>query len=999
MGDAFKIDTGMLAVPADQAAAERGLVDYIDACEKARESVPDEVAAALDFAAAGDGKRLLEGVLGCSPFLTQSLLREPEWLGRLVTEGPDALARGIIAETRGPTAEITDEANLMKALRVAKRRLALTAALADIAGAWSLYQVTETLSAFADAAADAAAAFVIRRAAGRGAFRLQNEDTPQKGSGFIIIGMGKLGARELNYSSDIDLICLYDTDVIDTDDADGLQKHMIRMTRTLAKILDERTADGYVFRVDLRLRPDPGSTPLALSVLAAETYYESLGQNWERAAMIKARPIAGDIDAGAAFLQHLRPFVWRKSLDFAAIQDIHSIKRQIHAHKGGGEVAINGHDIKTGRGGIREIEFFAQTQQLIWGGREPTARSSRTIEAIRHLVGMGLVDESAADELDAAYEFLRRVEHRLQMQRDEQTQVLPDDDEGIRQLAAFCGYEAADDFRKELLHHLETVQGHYGALFDDAPSLAAENGQQGNLAFTGAESDPETLKTLSGFGFQDPALVDKSIRAWHHGRVRATRSTRARELLTELTPTLLGAIAKQPDPDATFIRFDAFVSGLPAGVQLFTMFQAYPELLNLLAEIMGEAPRLAAHLSRRPNLLDSVLSADFYDPLPDVDDLRADCAEALTDTVFFEDVLDATRRWNNDRRFQIGVQLLRGVISPGAAARHFSDVADAVLQTLTPEVIAEFERAHGRIAGGAFCMLALGKLGSRELTPSSDLDLIFIYTADADDLRSDGDRPLAVSQYYGRLGQRIINAVMSMTAEGTLYEVDMRLRPSGNKGPVATALDGFRRYYEETAWTWEFMALVRARVIFDTGIGDQVRNVITDALERKRDAATTAAEVANMRGRIEKQHGTDCIWAIKQVKGGQVDVDFIAQYLVLAHAAATPEIVSADAADIFTTAGKLGRLDEADAKKLAGAKQLYRDLQTFLALTIEGEMTDAKVAGFSAPLREDLVEITGCASFDALDELLRETEENVRDIFIRVLGDPKSSKDDTTSGK
>ncbi len=991
MGDVIEIDAATLPAPADAEAAERGMQDFIEHLDAAREDAPDNARAALDFAKSGDGKRLLEGVFGCSPFLTQVLLREPCWLGRLVSAGPDALARDIIDETRGPTAAITDETQLMRALRIAKRRLALTAALADIAGQWTLYQVTEALSDFADASADAAAGFVIRRAAERGAFKLKHPDDPQRGSGFIVIGMGKLGARELNYSSDIDLICLYDTDVIDTDDMDGLQKHMIRMTRTLAKILDERTGDGYVFRVDLRLRPDPGSTPLAISVLAAETYYESLGQNWERAAMIKARPIAGDITAGETFLHHLRPFVWRKSLDFAAIQDIHSIKRQIHAHRGGGEVAINGHDIKTGRGGIREIEFFAQTQQLIWGGREPTARASRTIEAIRHLVGMGLVDAGAADELDAAYEYLRRVEHRLQMQGDEQTQTLPDDDDGIARLAAFCGYDDADAFRADLLHHLKTVQGHYGALFDDAPSLAAEDGQAGNLAFTGADSDPETLKTLGGFGFRDPALVDKSIRAWHHGRVRATRSTRARELLTELTPALLGAIAKQPDPDATFIRFDAFISGLPAGVQIFTMFQAYPELLNLLAEIMGEAPRLAAHLSRRPNLLDSVLSADFYDPLPDVDTLCADCAEALTDTVFFEDVLDATRRWNNDRRFQIGVQLLRGVIDPSHAARQFSDVADAVLQTLIPEVITEFEHAHGRIAGGRFCTLGLGKLGSRELTPSSDLDLIFIYSADEDAQQSDGERPLAVSQYYSRLGQRIINAVMSMTAEGTLYEVDMRLRPSGNKGPVATALDGFVRYYEETAWTWEFMALVRARVIFETGgLGETVRGVIVDNLGRERDAAKTAAEVAKMRGRIEAQHGTGCAWAIKQVAGGQVDVDFIAQYLVLAHAAGDSGIMSPDAEEIFRKAAERGLVDADAAAALSAAKALYRDLQTFLALTIEGEMTDAKVAAFSAPLREDLMEITGSASFDDLSHRLTETEENVRAIFTRVVGSPKA---------
>jgi len=994
MSSAFPIDVPHLPAVLDTEAADRGLADFTGLCRQENEQNPGAAAAALAFAESADGESLLRAVFANSPYLTQSLMREPHWLGRLADEGADALRREILAETRTETAALTDEAQIMRALRIAKRRLALCAALADIAGQWSLYQVTGALSDFADAAADAAAGFVIRRAAGRGAFRLRHADDPVRESGFIVIGMGKLGARELNYSSDIDLICLYDTDIIDCDDTDGLQQHAIRMTRTLAKILDERTADGYVFRVDLRLRPDPGSTPLALSVLAAETYYESLGQNWERAAMIKARPIAGDIAAGEVFLQHLRPFVWRKSLDFAAIQDIHSIKRQIHAHKGGGKVAVNGHDIKIGRGGIREIEFFAQTQQLIWGGREPSLRTSRTIEAICHLVEHGMVEDGTADALERAYEFLRRVEHRLQMQRDEQTQTLPDDDAGIAQLAAFCGYADAGAFRADLMHHLETVQGHYGHLFEDAPALTAENGHAGNLAFTGAESDPETLKTLARFGFTDPAVVDKSIRAWHHGRIRATRSTRARELLTELTPALLEAIGKQPDPDATFIRFDAFLSGLPAGVQLFSMFQAYPELLHLLSEIMGEAPRLAAHLSRRPSLLDSVLSADFYDPLPDIDALRTDCAEALTDAMFFEDILDATRRWNADKRFQIGVQMLRGVTGGADAARHFSDIADAVLQTLIPEVIREFEKAHGRIAGGALCVLALGKLGSRELTPSSDLDLIFIYSADAADDQSDGGRPLAVSQYFSRLGQRIINAVMSMTAEGTLYEIDMRLRPSGNKGPVATALDGFERYYAETAWTWEHMALVRARVIFETGgIGAKVLDSIRDTVTRPRDAAKTASEVANMRGRIEKQFGTDCIWSIKQVAGGQVDVDFLAQYLVLVHADAHPEIVSPDAADVFTTAGAEGLIDETDAKVLAAAKALYRDLQTFLALTIEGEMTDAKVAAFTKPLREDLAEITGDADFDALTQRLARTERDVRAAFVRYLGDPKTAGD------
>lgn len=996
MSTLFSIDPAALPSFSDLETAKHGQSDLLARLEAETDTLPDLKSATLSFIETDVGKALIDTLFAHSPFLGQCLLREPTWLGILAQDGVDQAVEHVISDTRNETAKLTDEAAIMRALRIAKRRIALTIAIADIAGLWTLDQVTGALSDFADAATEAAACYVIRRAVARGALRIKDEDNPQLGSGFIVIGMGKLGAHELNYSSDIDLICLYDNDVMDTDDKIGLQQHVIRMTRTLARILDERTADGYVFRVDLRLRPDPGSTPLAISVLAAETYYESLGQNWERAAMIKARVIAGDKVAGNMFLKNLRPFVWRKSLDFAAIQDIHSIKRQIHAHKGGGEIAVNAHNIKTGRGGIREIEFFAQTQQLIWGGRELALRTPRTMDAIVGLVDLEQVDSKAAKELEEAYIFLRTVEHRLQMQRDEQTQTLPGDDEGIAKLGEFCGFEDADAFRRKLLHVLGTVRDHYGALFEDSPSLAGDDDTEGNLSFTGVESDPNTLDTLARYGFSDGATIDKMIRAWHHGRIRATRSTRARELLTELTPTLLRAIGSQSNPDATFLRFDSFISALPSGVQLFSMFQAYPDLLNLLAEIMGKAPRLSQILSRRPNLLDSVLSADFYDPLPDVEELAADCKRALTDSVFFEDALDATRRWNSDRRFQIGVQLLRGVVSPSNAARHFSDVAEAVLQTLFPEVIKEFEERHGQIPGGGLSVLALGKLGSRELTPSSDLDLIFVYNAEEQNVVSDGEKALPASQYYSRLGQRMINSIMSMTAEGTLYEIDMRLRPSGNKGPVSTSLDSFVKYYDETAWTWEYMALTRARVVFDVGgLGDTLTKTVRSIVAKERDPTSTANDVAHMRGRIEKQHGTSCIWAIKQVPGGQVDVDFIAQYLVLAHAASHPDIMKPEAEKVFRKALEIGAIDDNDYETLFQAKTMYRDLQTFLALTIEGEMTDEKASGFSVPLKKDLMRLTNNDTFEDVVEHLNDRETRVREVFVDCLGDPLQSEDNT----
>jgi len=990
LGDKFWAHAHFPA-PGDKESAERGIDSFADTAESLVDTDDAEILPINKFAhemvAADDGNSLLRAVFGNSPFLTQCILQDLTWFRHLIEAGSDVVADEIIQSIRNLKSQDLDEVTIMRELRIAKRRIALTIALADIGGVWAWPNVTASLSLFAEEAIGVACAFVVKKCAARGGFKLESEDTPEKGSGYFVLAMGKLGARELNYSSDIDLICLFDPDRIVTNDYDGLQQHAIRMTRSLARILDERTKDGYVFRVDLRLRPDPASTPLAISVLAAETYYESLGQNWERAAMIKARVVAGDVESGRIFLENLRPFVWRKSLDFAAIEDIHSIKRQIHAHKGGGEIAVEGHDIKTGRGGIREIEFFAQTQQLIWGGREITLRTRRTIEAIDVLVELGQVTRDVAEALEKAYGFLRNLEHRLQMRNDEQTQKLPDSSADISALAIFLGYQTGDEFRADLVHHLSTVQHHYGELFGAAPSLSANSEIRGSLSFTGAESDTDTLETIRRLGFQEPTRIDSAIRAWHHGRVRATRSTRARELLTELTPTILSEIAKQADPDATFGRFDDFLSGLPAGVQLFSMFQAFPRILGLIAEIMGEAPRLASHLGRRPNLLDSVLSADFYDPLGSIDELELECRDLLNDAQFFEDILDAMRLWNGDKRFQIGIQLLRKTLAPRDAARHFSDVAETALKVLVPFVIEEFEKKHGRVANGRFCILALGKLGSRELTPASDLDLIFIY--DCDDLggESDGPKSLAVSQYYGRLGQRIISAIMSRTAEGTLYDADLRLRPSGNKGPISTSLEGFKKYYDESAWTWEHMTMVRTRTVFDTGdLGTEVEQIINRLLRTHRDAQTIASDVANMRARIQKQYPTQCAWAIKQIPGGLVDVDFIAQYLVLVHGAKSPEIMKEMSHEIIEAAAKLEIIAEDDGSALIEAAHLYQQLSTFLSLVIEGDLNDDRVAQFSPALKRDLTEITDSENFDALEKRLVDTEGSTRHIFERVVG-------------
>lgn len=873
------------------------------------------------------------------------------------------------------------EADLMRHLRVQKRRIALTTAVADLTGVWDLFAVTHALSDFADAAVSAAASFHLSQLARRGKIKLKHADDPEQGSGLVILGMGKLGGYELNYSSDIDLIILFDAERIDTENPMELSASFVRLARGIVEMLDKRTGDGYVFRTDLRLRPDPGSTPLAISTLAAEVYYESIGQNWERAAMIKARPIAGDVDAGYAFLDSLRPFVWRKSLDFAAIQDIQSIKRQINAHKGGATIKVRGHNVKLGRGGIREIEFYAQTQQLIWGGRERELRIRPTTEALNALVAAGHETAENAATLIQAYRHLRQVEHRLQMVDDAQTHTLPEDDEGLAAIAAFMGYGSYEAFADALTATMNQVESLYAALFEDEGTLGAEDG--GSLVFTGGESDPETLRTLSDMGFNNPQAVDAAVRGWHHARYRATRSTRAREILTELMPHIITAMAQTAEPDAAFMRFDAFLGQLPAGVQLFSMFQSNPQMLDLIAEIMGTAPRLAAHLANKAGIMDVVLTPGFLDQLPSAADMAADLEHVLNEATCMEEVLDLARRWAKDRKFQIGVQVLKDSIIERESQRALTAVAETLLNALQPRVEDEFAIRHGRVPGGALSVVAFGKLGGREKTPTSDMDLAFVYSCAEDAEASDGDKPLSVSQYFARLSQRLINALSAPTAEGALYEVDMRLRPSGNAGPIATTLATFRAYQEKDAWTWEHMALTRARpVTGPDALKAEIEAVIHDVLGRERDPDKLVVDVADMRVRMDAERHTDVVWSIKNYRGGLVDVEFISQYLQLRFGRAHPEILNPNTRCALENLKRAELLDDATADGLIHALDFWQSLQGLLRLTT----TNAFVMPKS--LQRQVSRIADAPSVEAAEDTIRSTAAWVLETFTQLIVEP-----------
>ncbi len=972
-GDADHVEVGVRRWR--EAAAETGDPTIMDFAERAY--------------ADDNARRILDCIFGNSPYLTHCLVRDIEFARILLTLGADRVHSDVMKGLRTVRNTPHEERELARTLRVAKRRIALLTAVADLTGTWDLEKVTEVLSDFADVAVGAACAHHLRQSAERGAFVLQDADDPEHRSGLVVLALGKLGARALNYSSDIDLIVLFDRDRIDTSDHEDLQHQFIRLTRNVVRMLEEHTADGYVFRVDLRLRPDPGSTPVALSVVAAETYYESMGQNWERAAMIKARAIAGDVAAGQAFLDRLKPYVWRKHLDFAAIQDIHSIKRQIHAHKGGGTIAVAGHNIKLGRGGIREIEFFVQTQQLIWGGRIPELRPRRTLEGMRALVDTGKVEPEVAEELCVSYRFLRTLEHRLQMIDDEQTQVLPPDRGKRRILASFMGFDSLPEFDAAVMDRLRAVERHYAHLFEDAPDLSVDDETAGNLVFTGGDPDPETIRTIEHLGYENPKALDSAIRGWHHGRYRATRSVRSRELITELVPRILTAFSATRQPDQTFLQFDSFLSHLPAGVQLFSMIHANPHLLDLMAEVMGEAPRLAEHLSNRPSILESVLNGDFFELPPSHEFMSEELDKALSQSVSVEDTLDICRRWANDRKFQVGVQILRRMLSPHQASIALSNIADAAVSRLLPRVENEFERNHGRFPDAGMAVLAMGKLGSLEMTPTSDMDLIIIYTTPDGISESTGERPLMASQYYARLTQRLVNAITARTTEGVLYEVDLRLRPSGNKGPIATSLESFERYHDDSSWTWEHMALSRARVVAGPPeLAARIDTIIRDVLSRPREPDRLLADVADMRRRMDTEHHTDCLWNVKHLRGGLVDVDFIAQYLQLLLAQECPDILARDTRTALRNLRNHGFLEPGIADELVTALDLWHSVQMVLRLTIQGAMTDERESEISPSLRETLAVLAGAVDFETLRDKMKLTAHRVHGLFQDIVERP-----------
>ena len=782
-----------------------------------------------------------------SPFLRDAIRARGELVETFIRSGAIAAADLALASTGG---------DVESSLRRQRHGLALSVALGDLASELTLEQVTRLLSDFADRAIDQAiSAAILERMPGA---------EPQ---GFAVIAMGKLGSHELNYSSDVDLLLLFDPATLPRRDRDDAGEAAVRIGRRLIEILQKRTEDGYVQRVDLRLRPSPEVTPIALPVNAAISHYESSALPWERAAFIRARSAAGDIALGQRFLDAIQPFVWRRSLDFGVIEEVRQISARIRDHFAQGAHIGPGYDLKRGRGGIREVEFFVQIQQMIHGGRDGSVREPATLDAIEALHAAGRLEKETAGELAHAYRLLRTIEHRVQMVEDAQTHLLPSDPAALDNVARLHGLGGG----AALLGELEIPVERAGLIFDGlAPDLSIR-----------LSNDPDILaEELKSLGFLDPALAARHVADWRSGKARSLRSPPAQQAFEAMLPGLLRAIAAGADPNRALNRLGDIVERLSSGVNLFRLLEARPALARLLAKVLAHAPALADQLARRPELFEGLFDAScFAMPLP-----AEEFAQLLAKAMHahpYDIALDRTRRLVNERRFALGVQLIDRRRDPLDVTEGYARVAEGALVALGEAAAEEFKNAHGIFPGGELVVLGLGRLGGYSLTHASDLDLIYLHTAEQGGL-SNGARPLGPNDYFNRLASRLTAALSVPTAAGPLYDVDTRLRPEGAKGMLVVSLDAFEKYQRSEAWTWEHMALCRARPVFGSlEVREQVAAMIEGILRMPRDFGKIASDAMKMRAEIERHKPPHGPLDVKLGPGGLIDLEFAVHVLQL----------------------------------------------------------------------------------------------------------------------
>ncbi|WP_271439803.1 bifunctional [glutamine synthetase] adenylyltransferase/[glutamine synthetase]-adenylyl-L-tyrosine phosphorylase [Pontixanthobacter luteolus] len=877
---------------------------------------------------------------GHSPFLGNALGRMPDIEAMLAAgQYEDAIAA---AKAAGSDIEDTG-------LSLRRERLALSAVLAlgDLAGALPVGRVMAELSSLADRALDRAIGAVIRK-------RVPDAEP----AGLIALALGKHGAGELNYSSDIDPILLYDPDTLPRRERDEPGEAAQRYAREIVQMLSSNTAEGYVFRVDLRLRPASEVSPLAIPVGAALSHYESSALTWERAAFIRARSAAGDIAAGEQFLESIRPFVWRRSLDFGAIEEIGRLTARIRtAHKGASQPGP-GFNVKQGRGGIREIEFFAQTHQLIHGGRNPSLRLRGTRPALDALAAAEIISADDAAMLGESYDRLRVIEHRLQMVHDRQTHSLPEG-EALDNVARLGGYQDATALVDDLAALTVRVAARYDRLIDVE-----------DIGSDGTPNGDTLVDNLEQLGFADPAALATRIRSWSEGHIRALRSPAAISAFDAILPALLEALSEAPDPDHALLRWENFLTKAPSAINLFRLLEARPGLFEQLVRILTLAGPLADELGRRPDLLDSLIDRSAFDLPGDVVELIQQMApiEAGAD---YERALDRIRIVTGEKRFALGTQLMEGAHDPLDIAAGLSRLAEAGLNVAVTAAVQEFEKTHGTVSGSELVVLGLGRLGGGALTHASDLDMVYVFTG-SHEQESDGARPLGATLYYNRLAQRVSAALSVPTAHGALYEIDTRLRPQGAQGPLAVSLDSFVRYQAQDAWTWEHMALTRARPIVGS---DQARSVlagaITDVLSAPRDAGVLRSDVLKMRAEMAQHKPAKGVLDAKLVRGGLVDLEFLAHFLQLREGAALVP-------DLRAAISELARMDKLPSDMMDAHDHLTR-------LLIAGRLLAPDLAEPAGAAATALAKACQCRNYADLMEQFDSARRQVADCWHDIF--------------
>ena len=802
----------------------------------------------MDVAEVTSRAAALERAERHAPFLREAMAARPDILETFLADGPEAAAAKAVA---GGAETVEAE------LRQRRKALSLAVALGDLSGELPLERVTAFLSDFAESAIDRAIDAAIA------------EQFPdEEARGLAAIALGKLGSRELNFSSDVDLILLFNPETLPRRERDDPGESAVRIGRRVVELLQKRTEDGFVERVDLRLRPSPEATPIVLPVNAAISYYESAAVGWERAAFIRARCCAGDRRVGSAFLDAIEPFVWRRALDFGAIEEVRSISERIRDHYSERQRFGPGFDLKRGRGGIREVEFYVHASQLVHGGRAPELRVGATLDAIAALEKAGHLEPDLAGDLAQAYRRLRTAEHRLQMVDDQQTHLLPPGEEALTNVARLHGFEEGS----ELLEWLSSSVERVGAAFDE---LAG--GEEKRLP-----TNSEALRSdLENLGFPDPDTAVRRLGEWRSGRPRSLRSAAATRAFEGMLPALIEAIGKSADPMRALNRLSDVVERVPSGVNLYRLLDARPALTNLVARILAHAPALSDQLARRPALLDTLLDSTCFEPPPPAEAFARQLEDEMRGQPY-DVAIDRARRLINERRFALGVQLIDLREDPLTVGQGYSRVAEGALIALADAAVAEFEDAHGRFPGAELLILGLGRLGGEVLTNASDLDIIYLFTTPQAD-QSDGPKPLGPANYFNRLANRITAALSVATPAGPLYDVDTRLRPQGSKGMLAVSLDAFADYQRNEAWTWEHMALTRARPVFGSQEARAAAaGLIAEVLQRPYHPTELVAAAVKMREEISRHKPASGPLDVKLGEGGLVDLEFSVHVLQLA---------------------------------------------------------------------------------------------------------------------